>query len=453
MNYVVIIRALLSGWWILAAATAVGTVAAFLITTITPPTFKASTSFYVSVAGQETGSAGEIASGSTAAQQKIKSYTELASSPRVLEQVIERLDLDTTPALLSEKVTSTVGTGTVIISISATDNNARTAARIAGSIGTALSAVVSEIEPETADGTASVRLEEVMPATVPTSPVAPKKAFDLLLGLGAGLAAGAALALLRAAADTRVRDAEDLDPGLPLVGDIGLDTDASRSPLIVRDDASSVRSEAFRSLRTNIQFLRTAGAPTIAVTSARPAEGKTTTTANLGIALSKGGTRTVIIDADLRRPNLATTMGIEGAVGLTDLLVGRAEIEDVLQEWGTDGLSVLPAGTIPPNPSELIGSEAMDRVVAELAARFDVVLVDTPPVLAVTDAALVSTLVSMTLLVTAANQTKRSDVRLAVAALERVGQRPSGVVLTKTKHKASRYAYYRSEYASRPANA
>jgi len=238
-----------------------------------------------------------------------------------------------------------------------------------------------------------------------------------------------------------------------VVGDIAFDADAGRHPLIIRDEVNSARSEAFRSLRTNIQFLRTSGAPTIAVTSARPSEGKTTTTANLGIALSKSGMRTVIIDADLRRPNVAAVMSLEGAVGLTDLLVGRVELDDVLQDWGLDGLSVLPAGTIPPNPSELIGSEAMARVLAELAANYDVVLVDTPPVLAVTDSALVSTLVSTTLLVTAANQTKRSDVRLAIEALARVGQQVAGIVLTKTKHKASRSAYYRSEYKSaRPSD-
>jgi capsular exopolysaccharide synthesis family protein len=442
----------LSGWWIIAATTLLGTGAALLVTTMTPPTFQASTSYYVSVAGQDTGSAGEIAQGSTAAQQKIKSYTELAASPRVLQQVIDDLHLPGTPASLGKRVTSTVNTGTVIISISAKDGDAATAAKIAEHIGTTLATVVSEIEPATASGAPSVKLEEVTPATEPTAPVAPKKTADLLLGVLGGIAAGAALTLLRAAADTRVRTAEDLDVEVPVIGDIAFDTDASRRPLIVRDEANSIRSEAFRSLRTNIQFLRTGGAPTIAVTSARPSEGKTTTTANLGIALSKSGIRTVIIDADLRRPNLAKTMDIEGAVGLTDLLVGRAELDDVVQEWGVDGLSILPAGTIPPNPSELIGSEAMVRVVAELAATFDVVLVDTPPVLAVTDSALVSTLVSTTLLVTAANQTKRSDVRAAVEALARVGERADGIVLTKTKHKASRYAYYRSEYASRPAN-
>ncbi|ROS36168.1 polysaccharide biosynthesis tyrosine autokinase [Curtobacterium sp. PhB78] len=452
MNYLAVIRALLSGWWIIAGATLIGAGASLVVTTITPPTYQSSTSYYVSVAGVTSATAGEIAQGSTAAQQKIKSYMQLAASPRVLQGVIDELDLDTTPAALASQVTTSVDTGSVIIKIAVQDDSAKASATIAERIGKSLATVVQQIEPTGADRKPSVTLEEVTPASVPTSPIAPRKAADIALGLFGGLAVGAALALLRAAVDTRIRSGEDLDVDVPVVGDIAFDTDAARQPLIIRDEVNSARSEAFRSLRTNIQFLRTSGAPTIALTSARPSEGKTTTTANLGIALSKSGIRTVIIDADLRRPNVAALMNIEGAAGLTDLLVGRVELEDVLQDWGVDGLAVLPAGTVPPNPSELIGSEAMSRVLAELASRFDVVLVDTPPVLAVTDSALVSTLVSTTLLVTAANQTKTSDVRLAIEALSRVGQQVAGVVLTKTKHKASRSAYYRSEYTSaRPA--
>jgi capsular exopolysaccharide synthesis family protein len=446
VNVLTVARALLTGWWIVAAATAVGAGVALVVTSTTPPTYRASTSYFVSVAGQDGGSAGEIVQGSTAAQQKIKSYMALASSPRVLRPVVDHLGLDTTPASLGSRVTATVQTGTVIITIAVRDPDARQAKRVVQAVGAALATTVSAIEPKTAEGAPTVTLEPVTPATVPAAPISPTPAADLALGIGGGLAAGVLLALLRAAVDTRIRGADDLDVDVPVVGDIGFDPDADRRPLIVRDDATSHRSESFRSLRTNIQFLRTGGSPTIAVTSARPAEGKTSTVANLGIALSTGGLRTVVVDADLRRPNVALTMGIEGAAGLTDVLVARAELEDVLQDWGTDGLTVLPAGTVPPNPSELIGSEAMERVIAELATRFDVVLVDTPPVLAVTDAALVSTIVSTTLLVTAANQIRRSDVRQAIEALARVGERPDGIVLTKTRNSAARTPYYRSDH-------
>lgn len=440
MNHLVVTRALLAGWWIVLAAAVIGCGTALAVTSATPPTFRASTSYYVSVAGQEDATAGEIAQGSTAAQQKIKSYTVLASSPRVLEQVIADLGLDTSPAALGRRVTAVVSTGTVIIEISVTDGDARAAARIATATGRTLAEVVSEIEPKTGAGEPSVRLEQVSEASVPTAPIAPRTAADLVLGLAAGLGAGIVLALLRAAADTRIRSVDDIDGDVPVIGEIGMDPDADKQPLVVQGDGVTARAEAFRSLRTNLQFLRTGGVPTIAVTSARPAEGKTTTTLNLAIALAQSGIRTVVVDADLRRPNVAGTLGLEGAAGLTDLLVGRAELDDVLQRWGRDAFSVLPAGTIPPNPSELIGSAAMEQVVADLASRYDVVLVDTPPVLAVTDAALMSTLVSTTVLVAAAGQTKRSDLRQAIAALDRVGEHPDGIVLTKSRRPiAERY--------------
>lgn len=449
MNALTIARALLRSWWILAVCAVLGAGVAAAGSMSTTPTYRASTSYYVSVAGQDSATAGEIAQGSTAAQQKIKSYVELASSPRVLAPVIEQLHLETTPVELGRRVTASVGTGTVIISISVTSPDAENAAAVAEAVGKTLASVVSDIEPEISAGTPSVRLEEVTPATVPTSPIGPKTTANTALGLALGLVAGAALAVLRSALDTRVRTASDLeDLDLPLLGDIAFDAEAGARPLIVRDVASSARSEAFRALRTNVQFLQSGGPRTLAVTSARPSEGKTTTTANLAIAMSQSRLRVAVVDADLRRPNLANVMAVEGAAGLSDLLVGRVELEDVLQPWGGDDLHVLPAGTIPPNPSELLGSEAMERVIDALTARFDVVLLDTPPVLAVTDASIISTLVSTTLLVSAAGQTKRAEVRLATEALDRVGQRASGLVLTKTKHTKRQGAYYRSEYAA-----
>lgn len=449
MNVLTLAQSVLRGWWILVVCAVAGGGLGALVSATTAPTYRATTSYYVSVAGQDASSAGEIAQGSTAAQQKIKSYIQLASSPRVLAPVVKSLDLDVTPAALAQHVTATVGTGTVIISISVTDGDARQSARLTEAVGEQLAEIVSQIEPESTDGTPSVRLEEVTPASVPTTSISPKTTSNIALGVVAGLALGAAAAVLRTALDTRVRSAADLaDLELAFVGDIAFDPEAAQRPLIVRDEASSPRSEAFRALRTNVTFLRSGGPRTIAITSAHPSEGKTTTTANLAIAMSQSGLRVAVIDADLRRPNMARVLGIEGAAGLSDLLVGRVELEDVLQEWGSDGLHVLPAGTVPPNPSELLGSEAMERVVAELSAHFDVVFLDTPPVLAVTDASILSTLVSTTLLVSAANQTKRTDVRAACEALERVGQRVDGLVLTKTRHARGQSTYYRADYSS-----
>nr|WP_228507449.1 CpsD/CapB family tyrosine-protein kinase [Frigoribacterium sp. VKM Ac-2530] len=196
-------------------------------------------------------------------------------------------------------------------------------------------------------------------------------------------------------------------------------------------------------LRTNIRFLGAGSrARSFAVTSATPGEGKTTTAANLAVSLADSGLRTVVVDADMRRPNLARVLGLEGAVGLSDVLIGRVELDDVLQHWGRDGLVVLPAGDVPPNPSELLGSGAMRALLDDLGQRFDVVVVDTPPLLSVTDAALVGEMVTSTLLVVAAGRTRRDHVATALERLAVAGT-PRAAVLTMTRRtRRDDYSYY-----------
>jgi capsular exopolysaccharide synthesis family protein len=207
--------------------------------------------------------------------------------------------------------------------------------------------------------------------------------------------------------------------------------DAKTAPLIVHDAPQSPRAESFRALRTNLQFVGThATTRSFLVTSAMPSEGKTTATANLAIALAESGTRVLLVDADLRRPRVADVMGIEGAVGLTDILIGRAEIDDVVQPWGRGGLDLLAAGSIPPNASELLGSEAMRALLDSLSSAYDVVLIDAPPLLPVTDAAVVSKLVSGVLVVAAANRTRGQQLSLALDSLDRIDSKVLGVILT-----------------------
>ncbi len=190
-----------------------------------------------------------------------------------------------------------------------------------------------------------------------------------------------------------------------ILGGIAFDADASKHPLIVQVDPRSQRAEAFRSLRTNLQFIDVANPPkSIVVTSSLPGEGKSTTTANLALSLAETGLKVVVIEGDLRRPRLLDYLGFEGSVGLTDVLVGRVEVDDVLQPFGRTGLRLLGAGPIPPNPSELLGSANMEQLVADLAERFDYVLIDAPPLLPVTDAAVLSTIVDGALVVVGAGR-------------------------------------------------
>jgi capsular exopolysaccharide synthesis family protein len=184
-------------------------------------------------------------------------------------------------------------------------------------------------------------------------------------------------------------------------------------------------------LRTNLQFVDAAGgARSFVITSSIESEGKSSTASNLAIALDNAGHKVIVVDADLRRPKLATYMGIEGAVGLTDLLIGRADMEDAVQQWGHGGLHVLPAGSVPPNPSELLGSAAMQSLIGRLEDEFDYVLFDAPPLLPVTDAAVLSKSVGGAIVAVAAGRAHRNQLAASVTALENIGARLVGFVLT-----------------------
>jgi capsular exopolysaccharide synthesis family protein len=259
-------------------------------------------------------------------------------------------------------------------------------------------------------------------------------------------------AVLRETLDTRIRNEHDVESvtDVSILGGIVFDPKAAERPLIVHVDPRSPRAESFRSLRTNLQFLDVGRADrSFVVTSAVPSEGKSTTAANLAIALADSGASVLLIDADLRRPKMAQYMGIEGGAGLTDVLIGRAEVADVIQPWGRAKLFVLPAGRIPPNPSELLGSARMMHFIGEFNKNYDVVIYDTPPLLPVTDAAILAKSVGGALVVVSAGRTHKNQLRGAIAALANVEASISGLVLTMLPAKgpdAYGYGRYGSAY-------
>jgi non-specific protein-tyrosine kinase len=216
----------------------------------------------------------------------------------------------------------------------------------------------------------------------------------------------------------------------------------------VQADPHSQRAEAFRQLRTNLQFVDIDNSPrSIVVTSSIPAEGKSTTCANLAISLAQAGLKVVLVEGDLRRPQISDYMGIESAVGLTSVLIGRVALEDAIQPWGGDGLLfMLPCGPIPPNPAELLGSHGMAELVKQLEASADIVLIDAPPLLPVTDAAVLAALTDGAILVVASGKTRRDQVKLAAASLSNVGARLLGVVLTMVSGRSGDANSYSYEY-------
>jgi tyrosine-protein kinase len=435
-------------WRWVAVSALVGILVAAVGSLATPPAYRATSSLFFSLSFGS--SANDLAAGVAFAQSQVDSYALLATTPAVLESVIDELDLDTTARALARQVSTEVIPETVVVEVGVTDASPARAAQITDAVTAQLVATVEDLAPLNDEGLPTVEATVISPAAAPSSPVSPRTVLNVAIGLLAGLIGGILLALVRDLTDTRIRTADDLArlTDVPLLS--SLDNPPNRGggrDLVVVRQPHSVQAEAFRSLRTAVQFTARPGrALTLLVTSARPGEGKSTVAANLALTLSEAGQRVVLVDADLRRPSVADTFDLEGAAGLTSVLIGHADLDDVLQEWGPDGLHVLTTGPLPPNPSELLSSPAMSELLARLAVDHDVVVIDAAPLLPVTDAAVLARITSATLIVGDARRIRRAVLGQALTLLERAEARVAGVVLTHRRQRAvDAYGYAQDE--------
>jgi capsular exopolysaccharide synthesis family protein len=302
-----------------------------------------------------------------------------------------------------------------------------------------------------ASGGASV----VGPAATPKSPVEPRPLRTGGLALFVGLLMGIGAAFVRENVDDRIRTKDELErasDALPILGVITSYESAETLPITLTQP-SSTSAEAYRTLRTAVQFLGLdRRLRTLQVTSPNVGEGKTTTVANLGVALACAGVKVCIVDCDLRRPRLATIFGVDSTVGFTSVLLGQSTLENALQASEALGpyLQVLPAGPIPPNPSELLASTRMQSVVEALAQRYDLVLIDAPPTLPVSDALVVSRMADAVLMVALAGRTTRRNVQRALELMGNVAAPVIGTVLNQAKERVGdEYTY--GEYTAHPA--
>lgn len=425
------LRVLRRGLPLIIALPVLTTVGAAAVTLTQAPVYEATTSLTVSAATATSGT--DLNQGGTYVQQIVKTLSDVVTKPIVLDKVRSQLGLTESEGLLAANVVATAPLNTTIIEITAADASPKRAAAIAQSASDVLVDLSPTLVPSDADGKATVKVIPIERAVVPSSPVSPTVGRDLLLALVAGLALGFGAAYLRAAIDNRIRSARDVElaTDAPVVGEILDNPRSSAQPLIVSSSPGSIQAEAFRGLRTNLQFLDFEnGSQSFVVTSSHPAEGKTTTTANLAIAAADAGMRVVLVDGDLRKPRVHGVFGIDGAFGLVDALIGKASLESVLQPWGRDGLQVLPAGSVPPNPAELLQSRRMTEVLDELRSRFDLVIIDTPPLLPVSDAAVLARLTGGALVVAAAKRTRRPHLERALHSLDQAGANVLGIVVT-----------------------
>jgi len=437
------LRILRKNWLVIVVLTLVGLGAAAAYSLTRTPEFESSSTVFVSTQGS---TVQELQQGSSFTQARINTYVGLATAPVVLNPVIAELGLDVTARTLAESVSVAAPLNSTLITVTVTDPDPVMAADIANAIAASLATAVPQLEPESADGTSPVRLTRVSDAQPALSPSSPNVPLNLALGVLVGLALGIGVAVLRTVLDNKVRNPRDAEQitAAPSIGAIAYDPKAKDRPLIVHADPLSPRAESFRALRTNLQFLDMGGRASFVITSSIPSEGKSTTTINLAIALADAGKRVALLDTDLRKPKVAEYLGIEGGVGLTDVLIGRARVGDVMLPWGGRSLFVLPAGKVPPNPSELLGSDQMATLLEVLERDFDVVLCDAPPLLPVTDAAILARATSGALLIIAAGKTTKHQLTGAAEALQTVGAKLAGFVMSMgpTRGADSYYSAY-----------
>jgi len=453
MKFIDYVHAVRKSWLLIAIVALLGAAVAFGLAKTATPTYQSSSKVYVGVSTG--GTVDELVQGSTFTQNLVQSYAQIATMPVVLDPVIARLGLDTDARSLAKSVRAETPLNTVIIEIVVTDSDPERAARIANAIAFQMPRTVDSLSATRENAQATVNVTTVSRALVPAYPVSPNTRLQTALGLGLGLLAGVLLALARHLLDTRLRGVEDIAAltDVPVLGAIPLWRGPESERVSILRRPRSPRSESYRRLRSNLEFVKEGGATCVVVTSALPGEGKSTTAANLAAAMAEDGSRVLLVDADLRRPTVADTTGLESALGLSTVLIGKAQLFGTVQRWGDTTVDVLTSGEIPPNPLQLIESRAMGTLIEHARTAYDFVVFDSPPLLSLVDAAVLARRTDGPLVVTSSGRTRRKQLASALETLRVADVTPIGIALTRARAgDSTSYAYYAQNEPGRLAS-
>lgn len=440
-------------WRTLAILVLLGVAAGVALTALTPKVYQASAQ--VLATSGSTTDQGLAIQGGAFAQSQVQTLAATIDAPSVLNAVIKDLNLAESPRTLRDKISAAAPSNQALIVITAQDGEPSRSAAIANSAARAFVTAGETFETPRHSNTTLIKLSVTNPAVAPTSPAEPKALVNIAGGFLIGLVLGLSLAIVRDLLDNRLKsiDQTTVATGLPAMGAIVEDKNATRHVIATRAGRRNLRAENFRQLRTNLQFANVDRMPRIiAVTSSIPGEGKSSTVINLASTMAEAGFTVALVDADLRRPSIADTLGLVPSVGLTSVLINQISLSEALQNAG-GGFYVLTSGPIPPNPSEVLASVHMRDVVDELAQKMDFVLIDTAPLLPVADGVEVAALAEGTFLVVRHGITTVAQVKRATHALEQVNASVLGFVLNRVPVKGAGADGYAYTYYSLEKNA
>jgi capsular exopolysaccharide synthesis family protein len=400
---------------------------------------------------------GALQQGSSFAQQRVISYSRIISGPATLVPVIKDLGLQMSASELAGKISTSAPLGTVLININVTDVSPIRAAAIANAVAVEFGNTITNLELPQFGDSAGVKSTMVRSAEVPKSPSSPNTKLNLLTGIFFGFIIACIIGIIRQVFDSTVKNATHLS-GHPLLSTIMFDSEAEENPLINQIGNYSIRAESFRHLRTALKLPKSENkCEVIAITSAFPGEGKTVTSINLATSFAQTGLKVALVEADLRRPSFkkyftsinSKHVGLTNLLDLIELKKAKKGFESYFEVFGSNSESIewLSSGDIPPNPAEKLGTNYMRKFIAGLKAEYDVVIVDTPPALPVTDAAVISSVVDSVIVVARAGVTKQAHLHGVFEVLENMGAKIAGVVINmvpvNTRGEEYGYAYNR----------
>jgi len=383
------------------------------------------------------------------AEQVSSTYAKLMVERPMLESVIADLGLKTRPDALEQTIKVTPQPGTTILDVRVQSSNPALASDVANRLVANFIADVKRIqqqETQFPNARSADNLVVVSPAVVPDRPVSPNKALNIAIAFGAGLLLALGVAYLLDYLDQSIKSDEELTErlGLITIGHVAFVPPGKgrRAELVVMD-SQSPSAEAYKALRTSLLFSTLdQELKSVVITSPGPGEGKSRTAANLAVVLAGAGHKTLLIDADFRRPSQHKIFGRIRNVGLTNLILQDVtEDEAIVAVDQVPNLWLATSGPIPPNPSELLGSGRLRELMARLKGAFTYVILDTPPVNAVTDAALLASVANGTILVVEQGRTTFPALAHAKQLLDRVGARTIGVVMNKVRASSGSYSY------------